>query len=539
MNKVPFKRSQTLKDIIWVCLMAIAVLLICSQFIKIDRLIIYDHLNDQGGYISVARNFLDQGILSSNTIYPSTLWQNTTKNYLYMPGFYLILAASYHLFGFGVFQSLLPNLVSFILASACTFLIGTKIYNRRVGFLSALIFIFFPANMIYACTAMSEMTLIFASTLAFCIFVYLPDRLKPFISPFLLILPFIFRETGALLSIPMALIILFSNKRQNIMAAIGFFLAALVLLSFIFESDISPGLLPMRKANIFDPRPETLYTDAVAQEAISSPTIQDYIVAVSKKVMQNSRSLIGSAFSLRLSSDIYPILPILSIYIILIAMLSAIMYGICKKEIYPLASGALVLTMLLLILSCYYIDYSGLRVLLFTWPLSAIFFASFYERYVLSCASSRYLPKPQLPRFFPITIMIFMSFLSIYLVSNKFRLFEYMLDKNITFLEQIGPDNKKVIVAPSKLYQGYGYKHYPVKWSFIPANKQTLDLLASKFDIGTVVLPVSLYSNPLISDDFEHNNPLVSDDFKEIGLSLVQKVQFQGEEFLIYKKLTK
>lgn len=148
MNKIPFKRSQTLKDIIWVCLMAIAVLLFCSQFIKIDRLIIYDHLNDQNGYIATARNFVNSGILSSNTIYPSTLWQDTTKSYVYMPGFHLTLAVSYYLFGFGVFQSLLPNLLSFMLASACTFLIGAKIYNRRVGFLSSSLFIFFPANII-------------------------------------------------------------------------------------------------------------------------------------------------------------------------------------------------------------------------------------------------------------------------------------------------------------------------------------------------------------------------------------------------------
>ena len=124
-------------------------------------------------------------------------------------------------------------------------------------------------------------------------------------------------------------------------------------------------------------------------------------------------------------------------------------------------------------------------------------------------------------------------------MANKLRQFEILVDRNITFLEQIGHDNRKVLVAPSRLSSGYGFKNYPVKKSFIPANKQTLDLLANKFDIGTVVLPVSLYNNPLISDDFEHSNPLVSDDFEQMGLSLVQKVKYQGEEFLIYKNLTK
>jgi hypothetical protein len=48
-----------------------------------------------------------------------------------------------------------------------------KLYGKYVATAAALLFVFFPANITYALTAMAEMTLVAAAVIAFAIFVYL------------------------------------------------------------------------------------------------------------------------------------------------------------------------------------------------------------------------------------------------------------------------------------------------------------------------------------------------------------------------------
>jgi len=73
-------------------------------------------LNDQVGYISVARHWLDQGTLNSSIIYPSLLRQTTRRNSLYMPGFYAELAFAYRELGYSALTSRVPALVSLVVA---------------------------------------------------------------------------------------------------------------------------------------------------------------------------------------------------------------------------------------------------------------------------------------------------------------------------------------------------------------------------------------------------------------------------------------
>ncbi|MGC2198419.1 MAG: hypothetical protein WA628_27355, partial [Terriglobales bacterium] len=83
-------------------LIGIALVAIGSQFdwdrLPVDELSLT--LNDQVGYISVARHWLDEGRLDSAIIYPSLLRQPARRNSLYMPGFYAELAFVYRWFGY-------------------------------------------------------------------------------------------------------------------------------------------------------------------------------------------------------------------------------------------------------------------------------------------------------------------------------------------------------------------------------------------------------------------------------------------------------
>jgi hypothetical protein len=519
-NPVGILRQNTFVGMVSVCLLATLVLLISSRLVDLSRLHFgYSdrHLNDQVSYISVARNLVDTGTLSSNFVYPSVLYQTTNKNYLYMPGHYYALAVSYLVFGFGILQSFLPSLVSFVLASACTFLIGAKIYSRAVGFVSAILFILFPANIIYAYTAMSEMTLVFASTLAFCIFVYLPERFKPYVSPLLLIIPFIFRETGALLLLPMALMILL-NRPPRIRATAVFLLASLAILILTFKSDISSGRPSLLYANMFDDSFTTTYTDAVAQRAIS-PHLQDWPGAVMAKSMRNLDFVVSSIYNFKLSFDLLLVLAILFI------LAFAIVYGIYKQDVFSLASGILALTTFLFALSFYALySYRGLRILLFTYPLSAVFVAYLYQKYVLTNDSLRRTAAPALFRHAPLIILMLISFLSVDVMFGRFSRLDAVEDQHTLFLEQIGHDQQKMLVAPFQLSLDYAYRHHPLKSSFTPANGETFELLANLYDIGTVILPSSDYSSSFKPGDFER-----------FGLLLDRAVTYEGQEYLIFK----
>jgi hypothetical protein len=55
-------------------------------------------------------------------------------------------------------------------------------------------------------------------------------------------------------------------------------------------------------------------------------------------------------------------------------------------------------------------------------------------------------------------------------------------------LEQLDHDDDTLLVAPWNLSLEYVVQHYPVRWSFLPANDATLDRLRVHYEIGTLVL---------------------------------------------------
>src|SRR5262249_3929997 len=152
-------------------------------------------LNDQVGYITTARKLAETGRLSSSCHYPSLLSQQTTKDYLYMPGFYCLLAGSYRLFGYGVLQSELPSLVCCAASTLLTYRVAPRVYGRRVGLLASLLVAAYPPHLVFAFTAMMETPVVAAAMAALCAFVYLPRERRPYLTPLVLIIPFLFRET--------------------------------------------------------------------------------------------------------------------------------------------------------------------------------------------------------------------------------------------------------------------------------------------------------------------------------------------------------
>src|SRR5438552_3295912 len=185
-------RRHTLIDLLGVTLLGMIILCACDETVGKKRIrgIIN---NDAVGYTSAARTLAASGKLVNHIVYPSTLSQRTTKSVLYMPGFYLCLAASYKLFGYGIAQSMLVSQVCYLVSAACAYLVALRFFDRRTALLSAVFFLAYPGNMYFAITAMSEMSVVASAAIAFCAFVYVPRRWMLWVGPVLLIIPFLFR----------------------------------------------------------------------------------------------------------------------------------------------------------------------------------------------------------------------------------------------------------------------------------------------------------------------------------------------------------
>jgi len=170
-------------------------------------------LNDQVGYISVARHWLDNGRLDSSAIYPSLLGQTFGRNSLYMPGFYAELALTFRMLGYSALAARLPALVSYLLACGLVHWIARRLFDREAAIYALALFAFFPLNLFYAFTAMAEMPLVAAGLAAFSVFLAAPEKFRWWVGPVALALPMLFRETGVALGVVMCAMLYFSATK--------------------------------------------------------------------------------------------------------------------------------------------------------------------------------------------------------------------------------------------------------------------------------------------------------------------------------------
>ena len=476
--------------------------------------------NDQVGYISTARTLLKTGTLSSSIVYPSILLQTATKNYFYMPGHYLALAASYWLFGYGVWQSLLPNLVAYVLAAIGVYLIARRFYNRRVGLAAAGLFMLFAPNLVYAFSAMSEMTRVAATVLALAVFVYLPLRWQFLAGPWLAAVPFLFRETGAFLLSPMALFLYDKLKRRRLWLTAGFVVYGMVVLSLIYFSSLSAGRPSLMAANVFDNQNTTVYTDAFANQRVSSPTLGDWLHRIPSKVWESAVALVRTIITAPLD-----FLAMWTVILLVLALLSAIGAALWKDKFF-LATAVLSLGHLVFLAALYEtLGYDWLRSLLSVTPFLAIVGAAWVDRLIWP-AHGRVTRVPNRIRWATVVgAAAGVALVSAVAVRHFFRpavVLDAVDARRTAWLEQIGHDDSTMLVTPV-IFFDYVNLHYPVTWAFIPGNVETLDLLAARYTIGTIVLPKG-------QDTF---SPLA---LGQVGLVLEKTAQLEGTLYEIYQR---
>lgn len=466
------------RPLLAVCALAVLLLSASLGFADMDFVLtsgLGHTTNDQVGYITTARHLAEHGSLRSSLVYPSVLYQQPGPHAFYVPGHYLSLAASFQLLGYSPWSAFVPNLLGYVLASCALFVATRRLYDRTTAWLAAVVFMTFPAHLVYSATAMAEMTLLAAFTGCFAIFVLVPNRWKPWVGPLLLFVPVAFRETAAVLLLPMAAVLFVGSSRDRSRPLAR--VALLVLLSLgVVAWEVSwlfgdrPSLF---KANVFSGAFFVKYGDAFFQEQLS-PSLQDWAVALSHKVAANLASL--------LIFEAQPRLQVGSLWFAIATIPVAAVLALRDRDwllgSFSVATAALVAALLLL----YDIaGWKGVRILLISVPFAAI---------VLGRLLPRLFPRVSEPRLVAATLclgaVVALAGLVEVAPNDALRTRE---EADVAFLESLDHDPRRLLVAPYWISLQYVLRSFPVTWSFLPADRRSLARLAGAHPIGTIVLP--------------------------------------------------
>jgi 4-amino-4-deoxy-L-arabinose transferase-like glycosyltransferase len=459
-----------------VVILPIVMLVFASFFVDPSRVHVsgLDHtLNDQVEYITTAQNLLRSGTLESSVIQTGTL---VNGSFHHMPGYPVLLAGFYKVFGVNMWSTLLPGLLAFIFSTILIYLIGKKLFDYRVGFAAFILAISFSPFLIYSFTAMVEMPFIFAALFCFLATVYLNPRLQSSLVPFLLILPFLFRETGSLLVIPLAVYVQSKSASRKLFYFIKTILGSVIVLAFVYKMLFSSGNSQMFLKNIIGASFDDKYRNAFLSD--QGPTASALLTALGSHFVEQVRLLGAGLLRIVSSFQFFAIFTICWLSVLSFA------FGFLKwpGRAFSLSVSLLSGATLFLILLFYRIDGQvGMRMLLFIYPFL-----------LLSCAAILFLYSGLRKTRITITAICAVTLLmNIYFfvhVSKAVTRYDDLDDQNTHFLEALHHDDQKTLVAPAFLALDYVLKHYPVLWAFEPANVQTWGLINDKMHVGTVII---------------------------------------------------
>jgi Dolichyl-phosphate-mannose-protein mannosyltransferase len=488
---------------------AILVLLVVSRFVALDQVYLRGlnfALNDQLSYISVARTYLDTGRLDNPAVYPSLLRQHPEKSYLYMPGYFLLLAATFKAFGYSPFHSFLPSLLAYVLATCLVYSIAVRVYDRTTGLVAATIFALFPPNIIFAFSAMCELPLVAVVLASFATYLILPQRLQPYLGPLLVIPPMLIRETGAMVAVPMLFLLL---QRRRLAGALTFAGLSAVTFVLVMTSSIATGRPSLFLNNLLDRGFGGIYSDAFATAGMdTSPSSLLHLILV--KFSRNVHFLTVPAG--------VPAVEATALFLILAVIPIGLTLFIGRRRDYfagGVATATLVLIIAYLLLYTVW-QYRSVRGLMLMQPFAAIVFGSLAVRARTAAVVG-------------IALYAVYGILHLSAVYAPQKYLDAAGNADRALIEQLHPDNRKVLIAPYWLSCEYILEHHPVRGSVIPANLATLRLLERRFPVGMIVYP-------LLPEAWRRAQGQLSlDELRADGWSPESVVRASGMTFLVFR----
>lgn len=481
-------------------------------------------LNDQVGYISVARDFADHGTLDSKIVYPLLLRQPVRRNSLYMPGFYWVLGATFKLFGYSAAIARVPSLLAFLLACYLIFWIASKLYGEKAAVYAVTLFAAIPLLLLFAFTAMMEIPLVTAGLAAFAIFLRARPGTRPWIAPAAVVLPFLFRETGIIVGVVMLAVMTGEawgspERKRRLGYVCVSALLMVVVCSAVLKSPVGSGRPSLWKANVLIGRNyEVLYGDAFATDKVPSAPA-DWANGIRDKFLYSLQVLVrprGESAGFVEQSVLWFLLSGIPLGLIL---------AFWKRDWFGFGVSAAVALLLLGCLGLYPVwGYRAVRVLLLLFPFVAMLWGSVFAWML---RNSR--PVVEL---MPVILLVAVGgWGAIHLVRAQVQT-DRDTRANAKFVESIVRRDRGTLVSPFWLSFGYLNEHYPQYWSFVPSNCETMRLLDERYPVGTMILPQPESAND--GEDAPHLPP------KNAGcgtaLKFTEERELGGERFWVFRR---
>jgi 4-amino-4-deoxy-L-arabinose transferase-like glycosyltransferase len=524
--KIDISRLETISQkthLLIIVLLSISLLLISSKFLWTGHLhtsALNHSMNDQTGYVTTARNIAEKGKYESNIYYPSKIPYYKDHNLLYMPGNYYILAAFFYIFGYSTFTAFLPNILSFIGSVILLFLIAKKFFDIKTAYLTVFLFMLFPPFLLYAFSAMQEILFVFACLLSFYIFISLPQKTRYICGGLTILLPFLVRETAALMVFGFAIMIFFEHKSKRLYKVIAFILISLTLLLLTYFLPQVANKVPLFWGRLTPYGMEFYDYFTLEKSLINFVDITKIIVIHFLKNIMTFKFVftlwpwdMGFAFFM------------IIFFLFVISTVLLIINRPINKAFISFTVIISVLAFLSMFLLYKFTVYRGLRVLLFLMP--------FYLCIISYTLASGKLLKTRAVTAALIALIFFINSYSLW--GSLLRFHKEFVDadayarKCADFLDSIGVSTTSFFVGPYELSLEYVNDRYPVKYSFIPINEKTLKLLTVKFPVDTLIIPSDHH---LVYDRMAKKfaTSLLEDKF-----IMTDKRIFENKTYLIFK----
>lgn len=438
-------------------------------------------MNDQVNHIGIARTLADTGHLGSTLVYPAALGRAATKTYVYLPGYHVLAAAFYRILGYSDFVALLPSACAYVASGLLLILIGRQMSNPATGRVAAFLFLAFPANVLYALSAMTDMCLVAATLLAFYSFVRLPLRLHVLAAPLLLLAPVLVRETGALLVVPMVLLILLGEPSAlavRLRRSAALLALSMLVVICVLHSDFASGRPSLQRQAMFTDDWSAFTSDAVAYRAVKADWSQVPAIFAARApqtvlFLLHGQELAASAMRV---------------------MLAGIPLGIIAFARRPEPLGLIVAAYVAITAGVHVFHFlfgaTGMRMLLPTFPFTALLAAGMLVSgfgWLRRRGSAR---APAVLAALGVATWLAVGWWEIRRTLAWYPAAAALDDADAQFIASLGHDDRRLLAAPYDIALSYVHRRYPVKWSFVPENPPTLALLKGYYDVGTVVLPV-------------------------------------------------
>jgi hypothetical protein len=521
-DRQPTRRKSLIAPAIVICA-AIAVLLVVSRRVDFNTVFINGldgTMNDQVGYISVARHLVDGHGFRSSVIYPSTLAQKTTKSYFYMPGHYVAIATSIFLFGDRVITLFLPNAAAFVLSAFLVYWIGFRLYDAAAGLFAAALYIVAPWHPVLAWSAMTEMALGAAFLAAMAIFLFLPERWRVLVGPILVVIPLLFRETGAIVAVPMCFLIVRPPGSMGPLRwgrGLLFCALTMIVVVVVMTSPIASGRPKLFINNLAGTGFEDFYTNAYSMESVdrSVGNLTALVVAKFKHNVADLMQRSGGGPITFVPGEQF------AMWFILAGVPIGFLVWVVRKDWFAGGVSFAVLTVLSPVLFTYTVwGGRGLRVLLILQPFVAIIAGSLW-----SSVFARFRAFGALLASVLIGTLLVGANRELQVIYAPQQKLNEEDARKARFVETLGLDDNKVVVAPHHLILRYVLEHHPVGWSFIPANARTAHLLLEQFDVGAVIH----YAQPM-------PGTVTVQELAQEGFWVVLRASYEGTDYLVLQR---